>query len=283
MQKAFDVSGPVELDIRLTAGEIEVDANLDGRVEIELVALDEESQALVDGARIELYERGGGRPQIVVDVPKKRGGGFSLGMIFGNQGISCRIRCPEGSDVQTRTKSADLEARGTIGSLNVATASGDVEVDDVTGNVNVKSASGDVSAREVGGAVNVNSASGDVSIEVVRGPINVNTASGDVTVGAADDNVNVNTVSGDHALSAVLKGRVAAHSVSGDVTVAIRRGSRVYLDCSTVSGDTHSDLEVGSEEPDGDGPLVEVRAKTVSGDIHITRAPAPMDTQEVHA
>jgi|SRR5581483_4403055 len=282
MQKSFDVSGPVDLDIRLAAGEIEVDANLEG-VEVELIAHDEESQTLVDAAKIELHERSGGRPQVLVDIPKKRGGGFSLGMIFGSQGISCRVRCPEGSSVQTRTKSADLSVRGTIGSLNVATASGDTEVDNVTGGLNVKSASGDTTAREVGGGVNVNSASGDVEIELARGPVNVNTASGDVKIGAADESVNVNTVSGDHDLGAVLKGRVAAHSVSGDVTIGIRRGSRVYLDCSTVSGDTRSDLEVGSEEPDGDGPLVDLRAKTVSGDIHITRAPAPMDTQEVHA
>jgi hypothetical protein len=283
MQKSFDVSGPVELEVRLTSGYIEVDASLDGRVEVELIALDEESQLLVDNAKIELNERGGGRPEVLVDVPKKRSGGFSLGMIFGNQGISCRVRCPEGSGVLTRTKSADLEVRGTIGGLNVATASGDVEVEDVTGGLNVKSASGDVTAREIGSGVNVNSASGDISIETARGPVNVNTASGDVRIGAADENVNVNTVSGDHDLGAVLRGVVAAHSVSGDVKIGVRRGSRVYLDCSTLSGDTSSDLEVGSQEPDGEGPFIELRAKTVSGDIHITRASAPMDSQEVHA
>jgi hypothetical protein len=37
-------------------------------------------------------------------------------------------------------------------------------------------------------------------------------------------------------------------------------------------------------EPAADGPLIEIRVKTVSGDITITRAPAPADsTQEVHA
>jgi hypothetical protein len=34
---------------------------------------------------------------------------------------------------------------------------------------------------------------------------------------------------------------------------------------------------------DDNAPFVEIRAKTVSGDIRITRAPAPTDTQEVHA
>ncbi len=282
MNKTFDVSGPVELDIALASGEIEVDPSLDGHVEIELTAHDEESQLLVDNARIELQERHG-RPHVTIEVPKKRGMTLSFGMIFGRQGITCRVRCPQESSVQVRSKSADLSVRGAIGALNVATASGDVEVDRVSDGVSVKSASADFSAREIGGAVSIQSASGDISIDVARGPVNVTTVSGDVKIGEAYDDVSANTVSGDQDHGAVMRGRVAAHAVSGDVTVAVRRGSRAYLDCTTVSGDTHSDLEVGAEEPAGDGPLVEIRAKTVSGDIHITRAPAPADLQEVHA
>ena len=107
--------------------------------------------------------------------------------------------------------------------------------------------------------------------------------SGDISIGEAYDNVNANSVSGDQDHGAVMQGIVAAHSVSGDVTIAVRRGSKAFLDCTTVSGDTTSELELSSDAPAGDGPLVEIRAKTVSGDIRITRAPAPADTQEVHA
>lgn len=280
MQKTFEVSSPVELDIRLASGEIEVDANLDGRVEIELIAHDEESQRLVDDARIELLERHG-KPGVLIDIPQKRGFGF--GISFGRSGIHCRVRCPGASSVQARTKSADLFVRGTLGGLNVATASGEVEVEDVTGGVTVKSASGDLQARSVG-SLNVQTASGDVRVEAVRGPVTVNTASGDVQIQEADDAVNVNTVSGDQELGAVMAGHVSSQSVSGDVSIAVRRGSKVYLDCSTVSGDTSSELDLQSDAPAGDGPLVEIRARTVSGDIQIRRAPAPAtDAQEVHA
>ena len=281
MEQSFEVAGPAELEIRLASGDITIDPTLDGRVEVELTATDEESQRLVDEATIELRESHG-RPLIVIDVQKKAG--FNLGSLFGRQGITCRVRCPEGSGVSAKTKSADLLAHGVLGGLNVQTASGDVEADRVTGGVNVKSASGDVSVREVGAGVNVQCASGDVDIEVVRGSINVNSASGDVTIGEAYDNVNVNTVSGDQDHGAVLRGTVSAHSVSGDVSIGVRRGSKVFLDCSTVNGDTNSELELSGDVPEGDGPLVEIRAKTVSGDIRITRAPAPSDnTQGVHA
>jgi hypothetical protein len=280
MQRTFEVTGPVELDIRLASGEIEVEPTLDGRVEIELIAHDEESQRLVDEARIELQERPG-RPGVLIDVPNKKGFGFSIN--FGRSGISCRVRCPEESGLSVRSKSADVVVRGTIGGLNVQTASGDVEVDRVSGGVNVKSASSDFTARFIGSGASIQSASGDVAISEARGPVNVQSASGDVTISEAYDNVNVNTVSGDQDHGAVMTGIVAAQTVSGDITIGVRRGSKTYLDCQTVSGDTSSDLEVGSAEPEGNGPLVEIRAKTVSGDIRITRAPAPMDTQEVHA
>lgn len=279
MKKTFEVSGPVELEVRLSSGEISIDPSLDGRVEIDLLAHDDESQRLVDEARIELRE-GDSRPQVSVILPQRRG--FSFG--FGNRGVSCTIRCPEGSAVSAKTKSADLSAHGKLSGVAFATASGDTDVADIDGSLNVKTASGDVQAGRISGSVNVQSASGDVTIESVRGPANVGSVSGDVTVEAAYDNLNANTVSGDQDLGAVMRGSVSAQSVSGDVTIGVRRGSKVFLDCNTLSGDTSSDLEVSGDAPEGDGPLVEIRAKTVSGDIHITRAAAPADhTTEVQA
>jgi DUF4097 and DUF4098 domain-containing protein YvlB len=284
MQKSFDIDGPAQIEVRLASGDVQIDPTLDGRVEVELVAHDEESQHLVDDARIELRDR-----HLLVDVPQKRSG-FNFAFMFGRSGITCHIRCPRDSAVSAKTKSADVRCSGTIGGLNVSTASGDVDADRVSGGVNVKSASGDVSVREIGAGVNVQTASGDVELGVVRGAANVGTASGDVSIEEAYDDVNANTVSGDQEHGAVMRGNVSAHSVSGDVTIGVRRGSRVWLDCNTVSGDTSSELDLTTDVPEGDGPMLEVRAKTVSGDINIRRAPAPEappahtnGAQEVHA
>src|SRR5437868_4890612 len=226
MQKGFDVHGPAEIDVRLASGDIEVDPTLEGRVEVELVAHDEESQRLVDEARIELHDHHG-RPQLIVDVPHKSRG-FSFSLVFGRSGISCTIRCPKGSLISVRSKSADVRVGGTISDLNVSTASGDVEAYLVDGGINVKSASGDITVREVGGGANVQTASGDVELTVVRGALSVQTASGDVTISEAYDNVSVNTVSGDQEHGAVLRGHVSTASVSGDITIGVRRGSKVY-------------------------------------------------------
>ena len=245
MQKTFDVAGPIELEIKLNSGQIEVDA-ADGvqQVEVELTAHDEASQELIDNGRVELQQHQQ-RPHLVIDLQQRRSSGFNLGSLFGRSGITCRVRVPTSSSLTVRTKSADVAARGTLSAATVATASGDVALDRVEGNVTIKSASADVRMREVTGGVNVQSASGDVEVDVVRGPINVASASGDVTIREAYNDVNTNT----------------------------------------VSGDTSSELDVTSEAPASDGPMLEIRAKTVSGDILITRAPAPADDQhqEVHA
>ena len=283
MQQSFPVSGPAELEIRLASGEIEIEAADDATsVDVELIAHDEESQHLVDAARIELRESAD-RPHVVVDVPQKRGG-FSLGALLGRSGITCRIRTPRASGLNVRrSKSADVTVHGMLGGVNVSTASGDTQLEDVDGGVNVRSASGDITVRTVTGGINIQTASGDIEIEVARAAVNAQTVSGDLTIGEAWDNVNANTVSGDQEHGAVYQGHVAAHSVSGDVQVGVRRGSKVFLDCNTVSGDTSSELDMLPDAPSGDGPLVELRVKTVSGDIAIPRAPAPADTQGVHA
>jgi hypothetical protein len=280
MQKTFEVQGPAELDVRLQSGDIEVDPSADGRVEVELIAYDEESQRLVDDARVELSQHGH-RPTVVVDVPQRRG--FALSDLFGRGGIQCRIRCPYDSSLSVRTKSAHVLGRGTLGALDVATASGDIEVERVSGSVNVKSASSDFSAREIGDGVNIQTASGDIDVDLARGAVNVGSVAGDIRIGEAHDNVTASSVSGDQEHLAVMQGVVAVHSVSGDLTIGVRRGSSAHLDCTTVSGDSTSELELSSEPPTGAGPLVEIRAKTVSGDIRITRAPAPVSTQEVQA
>lgn len=275
MRKEFEVPGPIEVDVRLSAGEIELDATLEGRAEVELIAHDEEAQRRIEQARIELSGN-----RLLIDVPKQRG---SLVLRFGRADITCRIACPDHSSASVKTGSADVQARGTLGRLDVATASGDVEAEVIDGDAKVKSASGDVSIREVTGRFSHQSASGDAEVRVVRGPADAATASGDLAIDEAWSDVRANTASGDLRLGAVVHGTVSANAVSGDVEIGVRRGSTVYLDCNTVSGDTHSELEHTGELPAGDGPLVEIKARTVSGDIHITRAPAPApDAQEVH-
>jgi ferric-dicitrate binding protein FerR (iron transport regulator) len=282
--ETFQTPGRVRLDLELPAGSIEIETSNSDETHVELEALSDREQVreMVEDARIEATRRGDGH-EVSVDVRTRHGVwlSFSKGpdIRIGSPELRLRISCPQGAELDVRTKSADLRARGDYGAVEFKTASGDMVLDHAAGDVHIKSASGDAHIDTVDGSLAVGSASGDLHVGSVAGETNVQLVSGDVHIRVAHDSINANTVSGDQRYSAVLKGRLDLRAISGDVIVAIARGARVFIDANTVSGSTSSEFElsdVPQEAPASeDSPLVEVYAKTVSGDVRIERAPAP--------
>jgi DUF4097 and DUF4098 domain-containing protein YvlB len=151
--------------------------------------------------------------------------------------------------------------------------SGDVRVEEVTGSARAKTVSGDVHVGLVGGDGAFQTVSGDVAVERVGGTTELRSVSGDVRLDAAGGPVTAQTVSGDQTLRSVVEGPVQCKSVSGDVIVGVAPGSRVWVDAKSMSGSTRSELDL-ADSPVGadDGPLVEIRANALSGDIRLTRA-----------
>lgn len=281
--ETFHTPGSVVLNLEIPSGEIILEAGdtEDTHVELEALSKKEAMHELVNEARIDQLRRGDGH-EIVVEVKPRRGIYLSWGegpeIRHGGPDIRLRVTCPRGADLDIRTKSADIRARGEFGTVDVKTASGDISVEDAGGDARVKTASGDVHFHDVKGRLDVKSASGDLHADSVAGAAIVQLVSGDVLIGDAGDSVTANTVSGDQRLEAVVQGRMELRAISGDISVGIRRGSRLFVDANTVSGSTSSELELGDtpeQEPSAEGPLVELFAKTVSGDVRIERAPAP--------
>jgi DUF4097 and DUF4098 domain-containing protein YvlB len=281
--ETFSTPGPVRLDLELPAGAIEIEtAETDEtRVELEALTDNEQVQEMVAGAVIESNRRGD-RYDVTVQVRTRHGVwiSFSSGpsIRLGTPEMRLRISCPARAELDVRTKSADLEARGAYGAVDIKTASGDMTIE-TSRDVNVKSASGDVHLDAVEGKLDVKTVSGDVHVDSVSGNASFQVVSGDVYVGDAGGSISSNSVSGDQRYEAVVAGRLELRAVSGDVGVGIRRGSRVFIDANTVSGSTSSEFELSdapqAAAPAEDAPLVEVYAKTVSGDVRLERAPAP--------
>jgi DUF4097 and DUF4098 domain-containing protein YvlB len=283
--ETFDTPGEVGLDIRLGAGEIRLETGETEQTTVELEPLrdNDASREAVENARVEVREHGG-RHEVVIDV---RGRGRS---ILRHTEVLVAVSCPHGTSVESKTGSADVEGRGRFGSVEVETGSGDVELGEVAedaridaasgdvqlasvgGNARINTASGDVQIRSVGRDAKINSASGDVIISEVGGELSVNSASGDVLVREARSSVSVNTASGDQQLGSVSIGRVELKSASGDLKVGIAEGSLLHVDARSRSGEVRSELPVSDLPPEGDGPTVELRANTMSGDITVARA-----------
>jgi hypothetical protein len=269
---AYDTAGPVILRLRVSSGDIVVDADSDGHTEIEVQPANRAAEEVLDRVRVESRETSSGT-RIDLETPDREGaGGLGRALLGrGSPEFEIRIRCPEGSALELESRSADLEARGRLGALEVRTASSDVSAEHVLGNASLTGASGDVELGRVDGSASMTTASGDVSIGTVGGILRANLVSGDLDVREAAESVDAKTVSGDQSLECVSAGTVSLRSVSGDVSVGVRRGAAVWLDVRTLSGDTHSELSP-EDGPPAEGPNVEIRINTVSGDVHIARA-----------
>jgi DUF4097 and DUF4098 domain-containing protein YvlB len=109
----------------------------------------------------------------------------------------------------------------------------------------------------------------------VAGPVSTTLVSGDFAIKEAQADLSVKTVSGDQRIGSVRQGQIKLQSVSGDVRVGIRPGTRLHMDANSTSGDVSSELDVKDSPSDTpSGSEARLQAKTVSGDIEITRAAA---------
>ena len=118
----FHTPEPVELEVKIPAGDIEVET-VDGD---ESVVIVEGSERLLEQMQVELQGR-----KLVVDYQGKRGFGISISIGdfgFGNGKLRVRARVPHGSGAELTTAAADMKLVGRYGALETKSASGDLTV-----------------------------------------------------------------------------------------------------------------------------------------------------------
>jgi DUF4097 and DUF4098 domain-containing protein YvlB len=266
VEHRFETPEPVELYVE------------NGKGSVEVLATDTtESTVTVDGdgadeTRVDLSGR-----RLNVIAPRQSGGLFS-----GGRRLDITVTVPLDSELATKLGSADLTARGRLGKTHARGGSGDVTLEEVgdslvesgSGDVEigrsralrVKSGSGDVRVDHVDGDVSVSTGSGDIRLGETAGSVSTKTGSGDLVVHDAATDVGYTTGSGDAVVERLRRGRLTVKGASGDVRVGIPAGVPVWTDLTTVTGVIHSTLE-GAGQPEPGADHVELRIKTVSGDI----------------
>jgi DUF4097 and DUF4098 domain-containing protein YvlB len=267
----FETHEPVQLYVELGSGTITVQAEDTTESTVQVTGRDAERVVV---------ELTGDRLSVI--APKDR-----VGFLSGDRKLDVQITVPTDSKLQVKSGSADLTAHGRYATTHIKTGSGDVQIEEVAGQglvesgsgdiriaiateaLRIKSGSGDIEIEQAGAAVNISTGSGDVQIGTSSGPATVKTGSGDLKVDAAETDVTMSTGSGDLVIGTANRGRVTAKGASGDVRVGVRSGVPVWTDVSTVSGRIQSNL-AGAGEPEDGADYVELRAKTVSGDIVLT-------------
>ncbi len=268
----FETHQPISLYVEIGKGTVHVEATDTSETRVEVTGR--------DAAEVEVALK---NDHLVVVGPRQR-----TGFLSGDHRLDVTVVLPSDSELATRTGSADITATGRLGTTQVKsgsgdvaletlggaaaveTGSGDVRIENAEAELKVKSGSGDVVVGHAGSAVAVSTGSGDVEIGASHGPAIVKTGSGDLTVTESAADVSLSTASGDLVIGTARRGRLSAKGASGDVHVGIPAGIPVWTDVTTVTGAIRSSLE-GAGRPEDGADHVELRAKTVSGDIVLTQ------------
>ena len=271
MEKTFETPRPISLYVELGAGSLAVAATEVTQTTVEVSGKDAEE--------VTVEQRG---EQITVIAPQRRSGFFG----GGHNEYRVHVTMPSGSAIASKLGSADVSVTGRVGETSLRAGSGDVRMEEVTDNADIQTGSGDVQVDSVGGDLRVKAGSGDVQLGQVHGDASVSTGSGDVTItytagsvevksGSGDiqlrdahEDVSLSTASGDLTVRTLHRGRLRANNVSGDIEVGVPSGVPVWTDITTMTGDVSSNL-VGAGQPVDDQDYIELRARTVSGDIHL--------------
>jgi DUF4097 and DUF4098 domain-containing protein YvlB len=270
VEHRFETPEPVELYVENGKGSVEVHATETTESTVTVAG---------DGADETRVELGGRRLSVI--APRQGSGLFS-----GGRRLDITVTVPIDSDLATKLGSADLTAHGRLGSTHARGGSGDVSLERVgdtlvesgSGDIEighvqalrVKSGSGDVRVDHAEGDVVVSTGSGDVRVGDSAASVSAKTGSGDLSVGDASADVSFTTGSGDFVVESLRRGRVSGKGASGDVRIGIPAGVPVWTDLTTVTGVIHSSL-AGAGQPEPGADHVELRVKTVSGDVVLTQ------------
>jgi len=276
---SFSTPEPVQLTVRNGSGDVVLEASARADTTVDVEPENPHRDIDVDFAERTKVDHTDGR--VLVEVPKPGSDGSAGSVVV-------RVALPEGSDAKVKTASADVQATGRLGDVDVATVSGEVSLEEVGalrvntangdvqcsvagGDVKVDTASGDVSVLEIAGRAEVSTASGAIEIRQVGGDLKLNSVSGDASIGTAHGSVSAKTASGDVAVKSIEQGRFSAYGASGDVMVGVAAGTAAWLDVNSLSGDVMSRLEE-ADLPGPDEKTVEIHVRTLSGNVAVTRA-----------
>ena len=258
--ESFTTNGPVRASITTRSGDIAVRTGGATVLEVRLSADSSKYNHLLESAQVsfnpesnQLDVRSQARDHD--GSSKGRGGKLKMSWFeFGGSDVDVIVVLPEGSSLEVKTVSGDVELEGPFDNVSVVSVSGDVEVDEPCDTLDVRTTSGDVDARDVRRSLRCRSASGDVGCRSAATTTEMMSASGDVDVAINQP------------------GQVVIKVVSGDVRVKVARGLVVDVDATSISGDLSSniDFDAASDAP-GDEVQVYVKVTTVSGDIRIDK------------
>ena len=276
----FDTPASITATIEVVAGDVRIDAGERAVTTVSIEPSDagdaEDRRAAVQ-TRVE-YANGKllvKQPKVRSWLPRSSGGS-----------INVSVELPASSDVHGDAAMADFTCDGPLGelrlktglgrlrvgeagTLSLKTGIGDIAVERATRHADLTTGSGEVRVRELADSAVIRNSNGDTRVGAAHGDLRVSAANGNIAIDAAHASVAAKSANGDVRLNDAARGSAVLETKLGDVEIGIREGTAAWLDVRAAAGRVHNALEA-AEAPDG-GETVEVRARTVAGDVLIRR------------
>jgi len=283
----FPTSGPVEVDVSVTTGTVEI--QLTEELTDSVVQLRHDSSAQppwMEGVTNLLSwvgEQFGGplgesaapaeavRQARVEQVGNRLVAHAPTGLPLRHVPLAVTVQVPAGSSVEVSAGAADVTLTGSAGRVDLSTGTGDVRLETATGSVAVRTGSGAVQLGDSQSGAKLRTGSGQIRAATLNGSATLVTGTGDVWLGTVSGDVLVRTGSGDLSIARAEGGSLELVSGSGQIRVGIGPGVAAEVELSSGSGKVSSELAVSGTAPGGEVPL-SVRARTGSGDAVVTRS-----------
>ena len=184
------------------------------------------------------------------------------------------IEVPDGQmkEIELNSRSGDIECFCAMArKMTARSTSGDVTLQPVTEKTAeklvVSTVSGDAEVHGSALDAEMSSMSGDVTVDGVFETLEMKSTSGEVEFNGSVLEAKASAVSGDISVTVenTTVKQITGKSTSGDVEIYLPHGLQsVHAECSTVSGDCLSRVSDA-----GIGAAVQIRAKSVSGDVSV--------------
>ncbi|GAB3359060.1 DUF4097 family beta strand repeat-containing protein [Amycolatopsis echigonensis] len=284
----FEADGPVELDLGVTIGRVEVVLGRESGVTVRLQHDAGEQPSWVNGVSSLLSWVGekfgdqfGGMPEFsVADAVRqarieKTGNRVVVRAAkawqLRNVPVAVTVHAPAGSHLEVRAGSADVTVTGTAGRADILTGSGEVTLERADGAATIRTGTGAVKLGPTLAGLQLRSGSGSVEAASISGPATLGTGTGNVWLGAVEGDVMARTGSGDLSVADAASGSLELITGSGEVRVGIRSGVRAEVELASAAGRVSSELDVSDTPPEG-AVALKVRARTGTGNAVVTRA-----------
>ena len=275
----YDVSGPIDIDIEVGVGLVEVIASDRTDVVVEVSPTKPGRSGDVSLAREAVVSFGAGRLRI--SVPRR------LNLFGQSDSVDVRCELPTGSRASVKTAYGSVRARGALGDCRITAKYGNVSADTVGdlvldsphGTIDVAEVTGQLDATAGHGHVRIGRVGGDARLRGSHGTIELGTSTGDVevatsgplTIDRALGNVTARSAHGAIRLREVTGGSIRLENGYANVEVGVPAGVAAWIDATSAHGEVRNELT-----PDADaaamGRSVELRLRANWADVIIRRA-----------